>query len=73
MVNAPPQKVLGHTRQDSLLFKCESSGDDAVIFKKFLHKGRAMSLGGRLKFDTFIDKHHAPKYHILQSLKIHIS
>ncbi len=63
VVNAPPQKVLGHTRQDSLLFKCESSGDDAVIFKKFLHKGRAMSLGGRLRFDTFIDKNGTRRSH----------
>ena len=56
VVNAPPQNVLGHTMQDSLLFKCESSEDDAVRFKKFLYKGRAMSLGGTLKFDTYIDK-----------------
>ena len=63
VVNAPPQKVLGHTRQDSLLFKCESLGDDAVMFKKFLHKGRFMSLGGRLRFDTFIDKNGTRRSH----------
>ena len=63
VVNAPPQKVLGHYKQDSLLFKCESSGDEAEMFKKFLHKGRAMSLGGRLKLDTFIDKNGTRRSH----------
>ena len=63
VVNAPPQKVLGHDRQDSLLFECESSGDEAVLFKKFLQKGRAMSLGGRLKLDTFIDKNGTRRSH----------
>ena len=56
MVKAPPQKAIGHTWQDSLAFKCESWGDDAARCKKFLYKGRSISLGGRLKFETWIDK-----------------
>ena len=56
MVKAPPQKAIGHTWQDSLGFKCESWGDDAARCKKFLYKGRSISLGGRLKFETWIDK-----------------
>ena len=36
MVQAPPQKSIGHTWQDSLGFKVESWGDDAERMKKFL-------------------------------------
>ncbi len=56
VVNAPPQKTIGHTWQDSLLFGCESWGDDAKRLKRFIYKGRAISLGARLKFQTYIDK-----------------
>ena len=56
IVNAPPQKSIGHTWQDSLFFQCESWGDDAKRLKRFIYKGRAISLGGRLKFETWIDK-----------------
>ena len=56
IVNAPPQKSIGHTWQDSLFFACESWGDDAKRLKRFIYKGRAISLGGRLKFETYIDK-----------------
>lgn len=56
MVKAPPQKAIGHTWQDSLPFKCESWGDDAARCKKFLYKGRAISLGGTLKFQNWVDK-----------------
>ena len=56
IVNAPPQKSIGHTWQDSLFFQLESWGDDAKRLKRFIYKGRAISLGGRLKFETWIDK-----------------
>ena len=56
VVNAPPQKTIGHTWQDSLLFGCESWGDDAKRLKRFIYRGRAISLGARLKFETYIDK-----------------
>ena len=56
VVNAPPQKSIGHTWQDSLGFKCESWGDDAKRLMRFIYEGRAISLGGRLKFETYIDK-----------------
>ena len=56
VVNAPPQKTIGHTWQDSLLFGCESWGDDAKRLKRFIYRGRAISLGARLKFQTYIDK-----------------
>jgi len=56
VVNAPPQKSIGHTWQDSLLFACESWGDDAKRLKRFIYRGRAISLGARLKFETYIDK-----------------
>ena len=39
MVQAPPQKSIGHTWQDSLGFKVESWGDDAERMKKFLFVG----------------------------------
>ena len=56
MVQAPPQNSLGHTWQDSLGFKVESWGDDAERMKKFLFVGRAISLGGTLKFDSWVDR-----------------
>jgi len=56
VVNAPPQKSIGHTWQDSLLFACESWGDDAKRLKRFIYRGRSISLGARLKFETYIDK-----------------
>ncbi|MEC8617802.1 MAG: hypothetical protein VXY28_08840 [Bacteroidota bacterium] len=56
MLKAPPQKALGHTWQDSLGFKCESWGDDAKRLMRFIYEGRAISLGGTLKFETWIDK-----------------
>ena len=56
MLKAPPQKALGHTWQDSLGFKCESWGDDAKRLMRFIYEGSAISLGGTLKFETWIDK-----------------
>ena len=56
MVQAPPQKSIGHTWQDSLGFKVESWGDDAERMKKFLFVGRAISLGGTLKFESWVDR-----------------
>ena len=54
-VKAPPQKAIDHTWQDCLLFGCESWGDDAKRLRRFIYRGRAISLGGRVKFDTCID------------------
>ena len=56
MCQAPPQKSIGHTWQDSLGFKVESWGDDAERMKKFLFVGRSLSLGGTLKFESWVDK-----------------
>ena len=47
---------IGHTWQDSLGFKVESWGDDAERMKKFLFVGRAISLGGTLKFESWVDR-----------------
>ena len=63
VVNAPPQKSIGHTWQDSLLFACESWGDDAKRLKRFIYRGRAISLGARLKFETYIDRNGNQKIH----------
>ena len=56
MVKAPPQKAIGHTWQDGLPFKCESWSEDAKRLKLFAFKGRAMSIGGTLKYEVWIDK-----------------
>ena len=56
MCQAPPQKSIGHTWQDSLGFKVESWGDDAERMKKFLFVGRSLSLGGTLRFESWTDK-----------------
>ena len=56
MLKAPPQKALGHTWQDSLPFMCESWNDDAKRLKRFIYVGRAISIGARLKFETYINK-----------------
>ena len=56
MCQAPPQKGIGHTGQDSLGFLVESWGNDAERMKKFLFVGRQLSLGGVLKFEAWKDK-----------------
>ena len=56
MCQAPPQKGIGHTWQDSLAFLVESWGNDAERMKKFLFVGRQLSLGGVLKFEAWKDK-----------------
>ena len=56
MCQAPPQKSIGHTWQDSLGFKVESWGDDAERMKKFLFVGRSLSLGGTLRFESWTDR-----------------
>jgi len=56
MCQAPPQKGIGHTWQDSLGFLVESWGNDADRMKKFLFVGRQLSLGGVLKFEAWKDK-----------------
>ena len=56
MVQAPPQKALVILGKIVLFFKVESWGDDAKELKRFIYVGRAISLGGRLKFETWIDK-----------------
>ena len=56
MCQAPPQKGIGHTWQDSLGFLVESWGNDADRMKKFLFVGRQFSLGGVLKFEAWKDK-----------------
>ena len=56
MCQAPPQKGIGHTWQDSLGFLVESWGNDADRMKKFLFFFRQLSLGGVLKFEAWKDK-----------------
>ena len=56
IVKAPPQKALVILGKIALALKCESWGDDAERMKKFIYVGRAISLGGTLKFETWIDK-----------------
>ena len=56
VVNAPPQKSIGHTWQDSLGFRIESWGNDAERMKKFLFVGRQISIGGVLRFEAWKDR-----------------
>ena len=56
LCQAPPQKGIGHTWQDSLAFNVESWSNDADRMKKFLFVGRQLSLGGVLKFEAWKDK-----------------
>ena len=56
MCQAPPQKGIGHTWQDSLGFLVESWGNDAERMKKFLYVGRQLSLGGVLRFEAWKDR-----------------
>ena len=56
MCQAPPQKGIGHTWQDSLGFLVESWGNDAERMKKFLFVGRQISIGGVLRFEAWKDR-----------------
>ena len=54
--NAPPQKAIGHTYEKSLVFRMEAWKDDAERLKKFLYKGRQLSIGGTLRFENWVGK-----------------
>ncbi len=56
MCQASPQKTLGHTWNDSLGFRIESWEDDAKRMQKYLYVGRQISLGGSLRFDSWVSK-----------------
>ena len=56
MCQAPPQKSIGHTWQDSLGFRVESWGNDAERMKKFLFVGRQIAIGGVLRFEAWKDR-----------------
>ena len=56
MCQAPPQKGIGHTWQDSLGFLVESWGNDAERMKKFLFVGRQIAIGGVLRFEAWKDR-----------------
>ena len=62
MCQAPPQKTLGHTWQDSLGFRIESWRDDAERMKKFLFVGRQVAMGGTLKFECWTGKDNVTRH-----------
>ena len=55
-VSSSPQKALVILGKIVLVFECESWGDDAERMKKVYFLGRAISLGARLKFESWIDR-----------------
>ena len=54
--NSPPQKSIGHTWQDTLVFRMEAWKDDAERLKKFIYTGRQFCLGGSLRFENWVGK-----------------
>ena len=59
-----PQKLIGHTWDDSLPFRLEAWGDDAARMRKFLYKGRQIALTASLpRFETWNSK-DGPGLHI---------
>lgn len=56
LCQAPPQKLIGHTWDDSLPFRLEAWGDDAARMRKFLYKGRQIALTASLRFETWNSK-----------------
>ena len=62
MCQAPPQKTLAHTWQDSLGFRIESWRDDAERMKKFLFVGRQVAMGGTLKFECWTGKDNVTRH-----------
>jgi len=56
LCQAPPQKLIGHTWDDSLPFKLEAWGDDAGRMRKFLYKGRQIALTASLRYETWQGK-----------------
>ena len=53
MCSAPAQMVLGHNWEDSLSFRMESWGEDAIRLEKMLHVGRQVSIEGVLRYNTW--------------------
>jgi hypothetical protein len=54
MCSAPAQMVLGHNWEDSLSFRMESWGEDAIRLEKLLHVGRQVSVEGVLRYNTWV-------------------
>lgn len=56
LCNAPKQKLLHHDWDDSVGFKLEAWGDDAVRLRKYLYKGRQIAACGSLRYETWEGK-----------------
>ena len=56
MCKAPPQKALVILGKIVLVLMCESWGDDAERMKKILICRKIISLGGTLRFESWINR-----------------
>ena len=56
LCQAPAQKLLNFTWDDSVPLRLDAWGDDATRFRKFIYKGRQIAIGGRLKYESWPGK-----------------
>ena len=56
LCQAPPQKLMNFTWDDSVPLRLDAWGDDATRFRKYIYKGRQIAIGGRLKYESWPGK-----------------
>ena len=64
LCQAPAQKLLNFTWDDSVPLRLDAWGDDATRFRKFIYKGRQIAIGGRLKYESWPGKNGETVPHI---------
>ena len=56
LCKAPAQKLLNFSWEDDVPLRLDAWGDDATRFKKFIHKGRQIAIGGKLRYESWQGK-----------------
>ena len=56
LCQAPPQRLLNFTWDDSVPLRLDAWGDDATRFRNHIYKGRQIAIGGRLKYESWPGK-----------------
>ena len=56
LCQAPAQKLLNFTWEDSVPLRLDAWGEDAARFQKYIYKGRQIAIGGKLRYETWQGK-----------------
>jgi len=56
LCQAPAQKLLNFSWEDSVPLRLDAWGEDAARFQKYIYKGRQIAIGGKLRYETWQGK-----------------